>query len=185
MGKRAFKNISIILLVLFCVSCSANSKSQIANINKTSSIDGTQELGSITVESPLQLASDKLQSYDEIDKKYKSLKLKYSKNREDYLSDEVFANFRNVKVGNIKEGILYRGASPIDNSMGRAKYANKLIEKANIKYDIDLTDDEKKKKKHFSKKDFASEYFKKLYENGQAICLNIQIIESKNTTTEL
>ena len=119
------------------------------------------------------LASDKLYTYDEINKKYRALKLKYSKNREDFSSDVVFANFRNVKVGNIKEGILYRGASPIDNSMGRAKYADKLIAEAGIKFDVDLSDDDKKIKKNFSKKDFASNYFKSLYESGKTICLHM------------
>ena len=38
-----------------------------------------------------------------------------------------------MKVGRIKENILYRGASPIDNSYNRAKYANELIKNANIK----------------------------------------------------
>ena len=113
------------------------------------------------------------QTNDEINRKFKALNLKYSENREDFASDEVFANFRNVKVGNIKEGILYRGASPIDNRHGRAKYADKLIEKVGIKFDVDMTDDDKKIKKHFSKKDFASNYFKSLYESEKTICLHM------------
>ena len=95
------------------------------------------------------------------------LNIKYTDNREDYSSDEVFANFRNVKTGNLKENILYRGASPIDNHHNRAKYANDLIESVGIKYDVDLSDDEKDFEKHFSSSDFASNYFKSLYDAGK------------------
>ena len=173
MGKRVIKNISIILLVVFLVSCSSVSKSQIADTNNTSATEGGQNLETFADGKAPQLASDKLQSYDEIDKKYKTLNLKYSKNRDDYPSDIVFANFRNVKVGNIKEGILYRGASSIDNSFGRAKYVDKLIEEAGVKFDVDLTDNDDKIKRHFSKKDFASNYFKSLYESGKTVLLHM------------
>lgn len=173
MGKRAIKNTSIILLVLLLASCSSISKSQIADTNNTSATVGGQNLETFADENTPQLASDKKYTYDEINKKYKALKLKYSKNRDDYSSDIVFANFRNVKVGNIKEGILYRGASPIDNSFGRAKYVDKLIEEVGVKFDVDLTDNDEKIKKHFSKKDFASNYFKSLYESGKTILLHM------------
>ena len=99
-----------------------------------------------------------------------ALKLKYTDVRSNYASDEVFANFRNVKVGDIKANILYRGASPIDNSRKRAKYANDLIEKANVQYDVDLSDSDDKAKKHINKGDFKSNYFLKLY-NNNSVCL--------------
>ncbi len=103
------------------------------------------------------------------------LKINYTDKREDYSSDEVFANFRNVKVGNLKENILYRGASPIDNSHNRAKYVDGLIEKANIKYDVDLSDNENKIKEHFAKDDFSSDYFKKLYDDGKVSLLSMNM----------
>ena len=81
--------------------------------------------------------------------------------------DEEYANFRNVKVGRIKEGILYRGSSPIDNKISRAKYSDELIEKAKIKYIVDLSDDKEELKEHFASDDFESDYFKSLYENGK------------------
>ena len=67
--------------------------------------------------------------------------LHYKDDRSQFPSDEVFANFRNVKVGNIKDGILYRGASSIDNSMGRAKYVDKLISEVGVNFDVDLTEE--------------------------------------------
>ena len=98
---------------------------------------------------------------------------KYSSDRNDYLSDEVFCNFRNVKVGNIKENILYRGASPIDNLHGRAKYADRLIKNVGITYDIDLSDSDEDIKKNFVTDDFDSEYFKSLYDTGNITALDM------------
>ena len=103
--------------------------------------------------------------------KYKNLQkffnVQYTNNRDDYSSDEEFANFRCVEMGNLKHKILYRGTSPIDNKHNRAKYANDLIKQANIKYVVDLTDTEELLNKYFREEDFASNYFKELYENGK------------------
>ena len=176
--KRHFKVLPILLLIVSLFSCNTT-KGQVVNNNVPTTENGeattlTQEKTSQVVEvNSNQLASDKQYTYDEINKKYKALKLKYSKNREDYSSDEVFANFRNVKVGNIKEGILYRGASPIDNSMGRAKYVCKLIEEVGVKFDVNLTDNDETIKRHFSKNDFASYFYKTLYDNGKTILLHM------------
>ena len=173
--KKFLKITSCIVLISILFSCGSIANKQNASSNNPSIVLNNQQTVVLNAESSesAPLASDKLQTYDEINRKYKALKLKYSKNREDFSSDEVFANFRNVKVGNIKEGILYRGASPIDNSMGRAKYADKLIESVGVKFDVNLTDNDDKIKRHFSKKDFSSNYFKSLYENGKTICLHM------------
>lgn len=101
------------------------------------------------------------------------LNLRYSKKREDFESDVVFANFRNVKMGNLKENILYRGASPIDNSFNRAKYADELIKSVNINYDVDLSDNEEKVKKSSGKKEFSSDYFLSLYNNKKVSLLHM------------
>ena len=114
-------------------------------------------------------------------KNEKLLSIKYTNNRNDYSSDEIFANFRNVKVGNIKDNVLYRGASPIDNQHKRAKYANDLIKKVGIKYDIDLSDNDEDIKIYFEKEDFASDYFKSLYDNGK-VCVNPLTMNYKSET---
>ena len=170
---KHLKSILALTLVIFLFSCNSITKGQVINNNKPPIAESSQNIGTSTDQGTVKLASDKQYTYDEINKKYKALNLKYSKNRDDYPSDIVFANFRNVKVGNIKEGILYRGASSIDNSMGRAKYVDKLIEEAGVKFDVDLTDNDEKIKRHFSKKDFASNYFKSLYENGKTVLLHM------------
>ena len=103
-----------------------------------------------------------------------ALKLKYTDVRSNFASDKVFANFRNVNSGNIKDNILYRGASPIDNSRKRAKYANDLMKEANIQYDVDLSDSEDKVKKHINKGDCKSDYFLKLYNENNVCMLHMQ-----------
>ena len=190
--KKFFKTTYILLLIAFLFSCSSVVEELAVKENATNSATSvaTEMLQSKSVQQTQQVeptqqtqiaqqagsASDSMWQTDEeieINRKYRDLKLKYSKHREDYSSDVVFANFRNVKLGKIKEGILYRGASSIDNSMGRAKCVDELIKEAKINFDIDLSDDEEKVKKIFTKKDFASEYFKSLYESGKTICLHM------------
>ena len=63
-------------------------------------------------------------------------------NIEDYDSVEEFTNFREVKVGDIKEGRLYRSASPIDNSANRSNYVSKLTLDKNIKTILNTIDKE-------------------------------------------
>ncbi len=43
------------------------------------------------------------------------------------LPDEVFANFRPMNVGNLKENTVYRGASPIDNKHNRAPITDRHL----------------------------------------------------------
>ncbi len=97
----------------------------------------------------------------------------YLNDRDAYKSDEVFANFRSLKGGNLKDNFLYRGASPVDNSRNRASYANDLLEKYGIKAVIDLADSSEDMEKYFASEDFNSEYTKNLYENGKDIVLSM------------
>ena len=69
-----------------------------------------------------------------------TLSISYSDDITTYDSKEQFANFRMMKAGTLKEGILYRGASPIDNRRNRASTVDSLLKENNIKYDIDLAD---------------------------------------------
>ena len=70
--------------------------------------------------------------------------LSYSKNREDYVdaTDEQFANFRALKTSNLKENLIYRGSSPIDDQRGRAEYADEALEKYDIRNIINLANTE-------------------------------------------
>ena len=66
--------------------------------------------------------------------------MKRTNKREDYadLSDEEYCNFRAVKGGRIKEGVLYRSSSPIDPFMERDKYADDCLRKYGIKTIVNL-----------------------------------------------
>ena len=91
------------------------------------------------------------------------------------IPDIVFANFRNVTVGNIKPNILYRGASSIDNSHNRAPIVDKLIKEVKVKYIIDLSDNDDDIKGHLNKDNFNSPYFKSLYNKKKVIALSMNM----------
>ena len=63
-------------------------------------------------------------------------------NREDYadLTDEEFANFRNIDTTGMGEGILYRSSSPINPELGRNTYADAAAEAAGVKTFVNLAD---------------------------------------------
>ncbi|GEM_PF-1169236 len=99
--------------------------------------------------------------------------LVYSNSRGDYPTDEVFANFRPVTVGGIPEGILYRSASPLNNSRGRAACANALAEKVGIRAAVNLANSEEEVAAFFAEEGFASDYYRDLYEAGHVISLSM------------
>lgn len=90
-------------------------------------------------------------------------------------SDIEFANFRNVQVTNIKPNILYRSASPNDNSHNRAPIVDRLIKEANIKYIVNLSDSKDDIEKHIKKDNFNSPYFLSLYKNNKVIPLSMNM----------
>ena len=92
--------------------------------------------------------------------------LMHSDDRADFESDEVFANFRSVHAGDMKDNTLYRSASPVDNSYQRAATVDKLCKDAGIKFILDIADDEESMAGHMAEPDFKSDYFKSLYESG-------------------
>lgn len=96
-------------------------------------------------------------------------------NREDYSSDAVFANFREIKGGNIGEGALFRSSSPINNEIGRAKYADALVKENGIRTVMNLADSEESILSYMEKEDFASPYYASLFENGDVIALNMGV----------
>lgn len=109
---------------------------------------------------------------------YQIRNLARTNKREDYSSDEVFANFRNMTIGTIAEGVLYRSSSPINNEIGRASYADNLIKAANINTVVNLADSTDNIKKYLDGKDFASPYYAELYNNNQVLCLNMGLAYS-------
>ncbi|MDR2608960.1 MAG: tyrosine-protein phosphatase [Treponema sp.] len=66
-------------------------------------------------------------------------KLVKSERRRDYPSDAAFANFREVKLGSMASGILYRSCHPALEDT-RSPYAARLAEQARVGSIIDLAD---------------------------------------------
>lgn len=106
---------------------------------------------------------------------YEIRKLVRTNNRADYSSDAVFANFRNIVVGRIAKGELYRSSSPIDNQLGRASYADRLMQQAGVKSVVNLSDSADAMKGFLAAKDFASPYYAQLYRDNQIIFLNMNL----------
>ncbi len=93
----------------------------------------------------------------------------YTDIRTDYPSDEVFANFRPINMGSLKENMVYRSASPCDNSHNRAEYVDQLCEKAEINTILNLSDNDVKIQSYMARHGFNCEYFRGLYEYGHVI----------------
>jgi protein tyrosine/serine phosphatase len=93
----------------------------------------------------------------------------YKDERDQFPSDEVFANFRAVNMGNLKENVIYRSASPCDNQHKRAPFVNDLIEQAGVNAIMDLADTEVKIERYINADDFSSPYFLSLYEDGKVL----------------
>lgn len=68
----------------------------------------------------------------------------YSNERSDYgdLTDEQFANFRAITTTGIREGVLYRTASPVNPANKRNTYADHAIQGAGVNVIMNLADDE-------------------------------------------
>ena len=105
--------------------------------------------------------------------KYKDVQeardIHYSDDRSKFPSDVVFANFRNVVMGSIKEGNLYRSASPCDNQHNRAPYVDSLMKGAGVQCILNLSDNDTKITNYISKSDFNSPYFLTLYNDNKVI----------------
>ncbi len=131
---------------------------------------GIWETANLTNECTVDITLNTAQKYSATQQ---ALGQSYSLLRENYASDEEFANFRAISGGNLKNNWIFRGASPVDNSRNRAKYANSLLQANNIACVIDLADSQENLQAYISSDDFSSEYTERLYENGKMILLSM------------
>ena len=97
----------------------------------------------------------------------------YSLDRGEYLSDEEFCNFRELSGGKLKKGLLYRGASPFDNSRGRASASDALISKAGIEAIVDLADGEGDMNHYLSDPTYSFPRGEELYREGEVALLGM------------
>lgn len=70
--------------------------------------------------------------------------LAYTDERDDYpdLTDDEFANFREVQTTGIRDGVLYRSASPVDPSRNRNSYADAALRRVGVASILNLADAE-------------------------------------------
>ena len=99
----------------------------------------------------------------------------YKDERDQFPSDEVFANFRAVSVSGLGDNVLYRSASPCDNQHNRAPYVDALIKEAGVQYILNLADNDTKIAGYIAKDDFNSPYFLSLYENSKVLPIGLNM----------
>ncbi|MBR0138745.1 MAG: tyrosine-protein phosphatase, partial [Firmicutes bacterium] len=101
----------------------------------------------------------------------------YTDERDDYGSDEIFANFRALSGGDLSEGpaTAYRSASPCDDQHNRASYVDKLMGEKGVKYIIDLADTDEKIANYMAAEGFDSPNFKALYEEGKVLPVGLNM----------
>lgn len=92
--------------------------------------------------------------------------------------DAVFANFREVNVGRLKDNTLYRSASPCDNQHKRAEAADRLISAAGVNCIINLADSEADLIKHaqaINEGQYSCPQFLSIYNAGNVIPLSMNM----------
>ena len=99
--------------------------------------------------------------------------LTYDSVQKDGETDIQFGNFRSLKGGEIAENLIYRGASPCDNTHGRASVADKLIKDAGIRYVINLSDSKEEVEEFKQEQGYYSPYYDSLLEENDVILLNL------------
>ena len=81
---------------------------------------------------------------------YEIRQLVRTNNREDYpnLTDEQYANFRNVKTTGMGAFALYRTSSPVNPKLNRNREADEALNNAGVRTVMNLEDDEKMMKSY-------------------------------------
>ncbi len=102
-----------------------------------------------------------------------AMAMTYSSERSDFSSDAEFANFREVKVGGLASGRMYRSASPCDDSYHRAPYVNDLCEENGISFIMDLADNEDDIQAHLQNDTLNNTYWRNLYEQGSVCAMGM------------
>ena len=99
--------------------------------------------------------------------------------REKYqnLTDEEYANFRMIKMGDIAEGVLYRSSNPIDPVLSRNTYADKAAEEHGVKTFINLADSEDEAERFYG---FSDSYYSK----QNVIYLDMPLVFGEDTFRE-
>lgn len=100
----------------------------------------------------------------------------YTDERSDYASDEVFANFRAMKGGSLKEGTIYRSATPDANIRGRASYASALAKDAGVQFVLNFSENDEEVSNSIAEDEANGvdvSYYAQLYESGNVDALDM------------
>lgn len=101
--------------------------------------------------------------------------LERTNNREDYASDEIFANARPINGGKLGKNALFRSSSPVNNELNRAKYSDAFIAENGVRCVMNLADSTENIQGYFTQEDFSSPYYKSLFEEGCVKPLNLGV----------
>ena len=114
---------------------------------------------------------------------YMVLQLKYTNEREDYshLSDEEFANFRNIATTGMGKNALYRSSTTVDDIYKRAKYADSAAKRHHIALILNVSEDEANLK---SLPGYEETYFASVNHLAININLDVKSEENKKVTAE-
>lgn len=107
-----------------------------------------------------------------------ALKLKYSNRREDFCSDEQFANFRPLSASNLKTNKFFRSASPYDNSRSRSITSNKLAKKNKIDYVINLANSSEKVEELLKNSGTKNLYCANLFQKDKRKCICLRMSQN-------
>lgn len=101
--------------------------------------------------------------------------LVYSNDRDNFESDEVFANFREVQSGGIAQNTLYRSASPIDDQFCRAATAARLMEAAGINGVLNISDTPEAVEQFLMSDETPTGYYNALYMSGKVFVVPMKL----------
>lgn len=96
-----------------------------------------------------------------------------SNDRNEFDSDAQFANFRELAFGGIAPHTIYRSSTPVSPELGRASYADGLIENVGIQTVVNLKDSSEDVEAFMDEAGFDSPYYKSLYDSGHVLTLDI------------
>ena len=115
------------------------------------------------------IALSKKQGYKE---EYKNFNLIRTYKRGDYpeLTDQEFCNFREIKIGKIAPGRLYRASTPINSRIARNFFVDRFAKEAKIRTFFNLCDTEKAAK---SLPNFNKTYYST--QNIYYLALNVDV----------
>ena len=89
--------------------------------------------------------------------------------RSDYPTDESYANFRPVVMGDMVSGVLYRTSAPLVGALSgesRASYVDSCLRNAGIRAVMNMAYTPEEMQNLFAGEDYAGAYYRELYESG-------------------